>query len=251
METRNIWTSFKKELGYTTASIQYVELSRRIADDIHGGVLKGDTIRATAKQYGLSVSEIPEDFGVRIAKSYIIQIHSCVEHFLDDFRHLIGSPTCELEKKKSDNLLCWTMQNVFDSTKINDEYRLLFKICDYYRYVRNEIVHSGEAEVGVRQAYSALAGFRDETLDAPNMIDSICFDDQVLFARSARTLLEAIYYESQYDWPLIVETNRVKLRRIAQKCLENPEKTTQKIQNCLRQSYPIPQTGIPDLLKLL
>ena len=83
------------------------------------------------------------------------------------------------------------------------------------------------------------------------MIDSICFDDQVLFARSARTLLEAIYFESKYNWPLIVEMNRAELRRITQKRLDKPETTMQKVQNYLRQSYPIPQTGIPGLLDLL
>lgn len=252
METRSIWTSFKQELGYTTASIQYVELSRRMADDDHGDFLKSRKIRDTAKQYGLSVSELPEDFNIRIAKSYIIQVHSCVEHFLEEFHHLLGSPTYAHEyDRKKDNLLHWTMLNSLGTEASSPKYDLLYKICDYYRYVRNEIIHSGEATIGLRQSYGVLSDYRDETLKAPNMIDSICFDDQVLFARSARELLEVLYFESQYDWPLIVEKNRAELRRITQKCLEQPEKTTQKIHNYLRQSYPIPQTGIPNLLELL
>lgn len=252
METKSIWTLFKRELGYTTASIQYVELSRRIADDTQGGILKGNSIRDAARQYGLSVSELPEDFGMRIAKSYIIQVHSCVERFLEDFHHLIGSPTYALEyDREKDNLLHWTIQNALSSTETSKEYNQVYRICDYYRYVRNDIIHFGAAKSGLRQSYGALSGFRDETLNAPNMIDSICFDDQVLFARSARTILEAIYFESQYDWPLIIEKNRTELRRITQKCLDKPEKTTQKVQNYLRQSYPIPQAGIPDLLELL
>ena len=249
METRNIWTSFKKELGYTTASIQYVELSRRIADD-RGSILKGSSVRSTAKQYGLSVSELPEDFSLRIAKSYIIQVHSCVELFLENFRHLIGSPTYALEyDRQMDNLLHWTTLNALGPAASSKEYDLLYRICDYYRFVRNDIVHSGEVAKGLRKSFSALAGFRDEKLNAPNMIDSICFDDQVLYARSARTLLEAIYFQSQYDWPLIVENNKVELRRITQKCSHNPEKTMQKVKNYLQQSYPIPQSGIPGPLE--
>lgn len=251
METSSIWTSFKKDLGYATASIQYIELSRRIADDVHGCMLEGKSIRDAARQYGLSVSELPEDFSLRIAKSYIIQVHSCVERFLENFRHLIGSPTYGLEIEKKDNLLHLTLQKVPIPVEKSKEYNQLFRICDYYRYVRNEIVHSGEAGIGLRQSYGALSGFRDDKLNAPNMIDCICFDDQVLYARSARTLLEAIYFRSQYDWPLIVEKNKAKIKTITQKCLNESEKTTQKIQYYLRQSYPIPPTGIPDLLELL
>ncbi len=252
METRNIWTAFKKELGYTTASIQYVELSRRIADNDHGSILKGSTVQNTAKQYGLSVSALPEDLSLRIAKSYLVQVHSCVERFLENFRHLIGSPTYALKyDRENDNLLHWTTINALGQAASSKEYNLLYRICDYYRYVRNEITHSGEATIGLRQSYGSLSGFRDERLSAPNMIDSICFDDQVLYARSARTLLEAIYFNSQFDWSLIMENNRVELRRITQRCSGKPEKAMIRITNYLQQRYPIPQTGIPDVLELL
>ena len=119
MESKNIWTSFKKEIGYTTASIQYVELSRRLADDVCGSELSGDRIQNLAKHFNLSVSEIPEDFGTRIAKSYIVQIHSCVMHFLYDFKHLIGSPTYGLKyDREKDNLLHWTMEHALVPCKV-------------------------------------------------------------------------------------------------------------------------------------
>lgn len=73
----NIWTSFRKELGFTTASIQYVELTLRIANSEHKEELSDKKIINKAKQYNLSVSEIPEDINIRIAKNHIIQIHSC------------------------------------------------------------------------------------------------------------------------------------------------------------------------------
>ena len=101
-------------------------VEKQRADDTHGGILKGNSIRNTARQYGLSVSELPEDFGMRIAKGYIIQIHSCVERFLEDFRHLIGSPTYALEyDREKDNLLHWTIQSALGPAAISKECNLV------------------------------------------------------------------------------------------------------------------------------
>ena len=252
MESKNIWTSFKNEIGYTTASIQYVELSRRLADDICGSELSGGRIQDLAKKYKLSVSEIPEDFGTRIAKNYIVQIHSCVMHFLNDFQHLIGSPTYGLKyNREKDNLLHWTMQHTLGTQSSSETYDVLYKICDYYRFARNEIIHSGQAQSGLRTAFSALSDFRDAKLHAPNSIDSICFDDQVLYARSARALLEAIYFNSQYDWQVIINHDKTEIKRITSRCSHEADKSTKKVYSYLRQTYPIPKEGIPNLIELI
>ena len=74
LERRNIWTEFNNELGFSTASIQYIELTQRIAVKEHEIDLNGSEIIDTAKQYGLSVSELPNNIKLRIASNYIIQI---------------------------------------------------------------------------------------------------------------------------------------------------------------------------------
>ena len=109
----NIWTSLKKELGFVTASIQYFELSFRVLQKEHKDILDNKGIEDLAKEYGLSVSQIPTDIESWLAGSYIIQVHSCVEKFLIDFHNLIGSPTYNIEYdyKKDINYLDWTMMH--------------------------------------------------------------------------------------------------------------------------------------------
>ena len=89
----NIWTSFKNELGFATASIQYSELSFRVLNAEHKEEIKGRSLAEFARKYSLSVSTAPDDMGIRLIGNYIIQIHSCVERFLYSYHGLVGSST--------------------------------------------------------------------------------------------------------------------------------------------------------------
>ena len=143
----NIWTQFKNELGYVTASIQYTELALRISKKEHGTELEPANIVKTARRFGLSVSEIPEDFGRRIVGSYIIQVHSCVEEFLDHFHKLIGSPTYKLSYDKKDDYLHWTMINALGVHSIH--YDVYYRICDYYRLLESAPKHQKHKKTNV------------------------------------------------------------------------------------------------------
>lgn len=244
----NIWTSFSKELGFTTASIQYVELTLRIANSEHKEELSDKKIINKAKQYNLSVSEIPEDINIRIAKNYIIQIHSCVERFLHDYHSLVGSATYKLDyNRNKDNFLHWTIQNVFKE-KLR-KYEKQYRICNYYRYVRNESIHSDDnLSVQYKDAYSAISPTHEERLSAPNLIENLQFDDQVLYARTARELIKAIYSETQYSWKEIIEEHKAKITFLIK---PYADRRKQRIENYLKSFYPIPPQGIDELENLI
>lgn len=245
MERKNIWTEFKNELGFTTASIQYIELACRIAAGEHNSDLSGSSIVDTAKKHGLSVSMLPKNIQSRIASNYIIQIHSCVERFLTEFQGLVGSPIQNLvySSERGGNKLKWIMKHALSKTDAQD--KELYDICNYYRLLRNAIIHKEEDSNEFRIAYSIAKSIDTGKLHAINKIDDLCFDDQVLFARSARSLLERIYTQSNYDWERIIDYETQTIKAIKLRYPNDKDKQIVHITNFIKRFYPIPNTGVP------
>lgn len=144
MMSENLLSVFKKELGYVNDTNQYVELSIRITEKEHSLDLRNN-LQGLAQSVNLNVSTLTEDYMCRISKSYIVNIHSCLENFLKSFKHLPGSPTniTEIKKTSEDDWLEWTLNMAFSS--IENDIKNDIGICEYYRLVRNCIVHSGES----------------------------------------------------------------------------------------------------------
>ena len=206
----NLLSVFKKELGYVNATNQYVELSIRITEKEHGSDLKND-LRGLAQSVNLNISTLTEDYICRISKSYIVNIHSCFENFLKSFKLLPGSPTniTKSTKTKEDEWLDWTLNIVFsniDSVVKND-----VVICEYYRLIRNCIVHNGESSAAIKSKYALIKTTDNPRLNAPNGLDSLTFDDQVLFSRAAYNVAKFIFNNSQYDINAIIEAHRKSL----------------------------------------
>ncbi len=251
MERSNIWTDFKHELGYATASIQYIELLVRMGASEHNDDININNVCSYAKKYGLSVSALPSSFQLQIVNNYIVQIHSCVEHFLNNFRCLVGSPTYKKDDydPKTGNRLQWTL---IHSCLLDDENKRLYYICNYYRLLRNVVIHKGEITSEIKDALSKAVTARDKSilfsackLQAPNNSQCLCFDDQVLFARAAKQLLGKIYYDSQYNWSEIINYEDADIKRITQKYTSDYVKRKIRISHYLKNYYPVPKTGLP------
>ena len=58
-------------------------------------------------------------------------------------------------------------------------------ICEYYRLIRNCIVHNGESSAALKNKCTLIKTADNPRLNAPNGLDSLTFDDQVLFSRDA------------------------------------------------------------------
>ena len=206
----NILSTFKNELGYVDATNQYVELSVRMTEKDYGTVLKSD-LRGLAQSVNLNVSSLTEDYMCRISKSYIVSVNSCFENFLKSFRHLAGSPTniTEIEKTSEDDWLEWTLNIAFSS--IENDIKNDIIICEYYRLVRNCIVHNGVASAALKNKYALIKTTDNSKLNAPNGLDSLTFDDQVLFSRAAYNVAKYIFNKSRYDINTIVEVHKENL----------------------------------------
>ena len=235
----NILSAFKNELGYVDATNQYVELSVRMAEKEHGSDIKND-LQGLAQSVNLNVSALSEDYMCRISKSYIVNVNSCLENFLKSFRHLPGSPTniTEIEKTKEDDWLEWTLNIAFSS--IDNDIKNDVYVCEYYRLIRNHIVHNGESSSPLKSKRALIKTTDNPRLNAPNGLDSLTFDDQVLFSRAAYNVAKYIFNNSQYDINAIIKANRERLIDLIKPFQElgSHSRATKKVKYFIGLSYP-------------
>ena len=195
---------------------------------------------AKKKTTNLNVSTLTEDYMCRISKSYIVNIHSCLENFLKSFKHLPGSPTniTEIKKTSEDDWLEWTLNMAFSS--IENDIKNDIGICEYYRLVRNCIVHSGESSSTLKSKRALIKTTDNPRLNAPNGLDSLTFDDQVLFSRAAYNVAKYIFNNSQYDVNAIIEANREILNDLIMPFQEpgSRSRATKKVKYFIGLSYP-------------
>ena len=237
--SENILSEFKNELGYVNATNQYVELSVRITEKDHTSDLKND-LQGLSQSVNLNVSALTEDYMVRISKSYIVNIHSCFENFLKNFKTLPGSPTNITTNKKvqEESLLKWTINIAFND--IEEEVKNNIRICEYYRLIRNVVVHNGEFSSEAKSIRSSIRCDDSSRLKAPNDINSLTFDDQVLFSRAAYNVAKYIFNNSQYDINAIIKANRDSLIDLIKPFQEpgSQSRATKKFKYLIGLSYP-------------
>ena len=235
----NVLSAFKNELGYVDATNQYVELSVRMTEKDYGTVLKSD-LQELAQSVNLNVSTLAEDYMCRISKSYIVNVNSCLENFLKSFRHLPGSPTNITENKKTreDDWLEWTLNVAFSS--IENDIKNDIVICEYYRLIRNSIVHNGVSSATLKNKCALIKTIDTPRLNAPNGLDSLTFDDQVLFSRAAYNVAKYIFNKSQYDINTIVEAHKENLIEVIKHFKEpaSRSRAAKKMKHFIGLLYP-------------
>ena len=236
--SENVLSAFKNELGYVNATNQYVELSVRITERDYRTTLKSD-LQGLAKSVNLNVSTLAEDYMSRISKSYIVNIHSCFENFLKTFKDLPGSPTNITEfTKTDDSLLEWTLGIAIPSLKKEIESDI--NICEYYRLIRNCIVHNGEFSSTAKNKRALIKSKENSRLSAPNDLSSLTFDDQALFSRSAYNVAKFIFNNSYYDIHTIFEAHRERLIELI-KPFQEPNshaRAVTKVKHYINVLYP-------------
>lgn len=160
MMSENLLSVFKKELGYVNATNQYVELSIRITEKEHSLDLRNN-LQGLAQSVNLNVSTLTEDYMCRISKSYIVNIHSCLENFLKSFKHLPGSPTniTEIKKTSEDDWLEWTLNIAFSRAGISLKSNQESKIFYWFIISRIERCGLGECCIYIAQLISKNGAF--------------------------------------------------------------------------------------------
>lgn len=252
----NILKEFSNELGYINVNNQYIELAVRYYEQEHGT----EPLDQMARSVHLSVSKLPEGYYVRVARGYIVGIQSCFEKYLIQFKGLCGNPTKTVvdydPKKQKTNRLEWTLKACYGS-RFPEDIKEYYNICNYYRLTRNQSVHRGNQSAEYKQARALVENLDRnllksgmcEHLNAPNSIENLTFDDQVLFSRTARLLAERIYKDSKYDWNEILTKNKSELSSLVSTVRDDRRKRDAKIINFLAQTYPAKEQ--PELVECL
>ncbi len=240
----NILRELCDDLGYTNVTNQYIELSARYYENEHGN----ESVKDEAKNFNLSISVLPEGYRARIARGYLVGVHSSFEKFLCAFKELPGNPTERVNRYDSrvdKNELHWILKACYGNNR-PPEVSEYYYICNYYRLTRNYSVHGRNSSSEYRMARAQVANLNrsllksgmSDNLRAPNGIEALNFDDQVLFSRAARALAERIFKDSTYDWNEILEKNRSLLKEMTHTVCDNIPKRNKKIINYLAQTYP-------------
>ncbi len=236
MSQENILASFQKELGYMNATNQYIETSVRLFEKNYNV----DDIKSHAESVNLNISCLTEDYRVRISKGYIINVDSSFERFLKDLKELPGSSTniSTVRRADDESWLTWTLKVTFDTRPQEIENDIA--ICEYYHLIRNRIVHTGKIDASLKHRKSRIKKNADNRLSAPNDLDAIDFDDQVLFSRAVYNVAKYIFNHSSYDMDVIIRSYKNELEKIIlpNKQTTNKERLSNKVQRFFSIIYP-------------
>lgn len=241
----SIFSDFKKELGYRNVVNQYIELSQRsMQEELKTKLSETFSLQDYAKPYGLNICELHDELSVRIAQNYIVNIHTSFELFLERFVALTASPISNSEKWD----LNFVLKRIYKGT-IPSEVKILYYICDFYRHVRNNIMHSttDEKTAAYKAAKTALQrckGNADfikilKNLDAPHEAEFLTFDDQVFYSKAAVKLAEHIYHDTTYDLVIHAEKNIINLAAMTSKYHNNPTRMRAILNEYFAHIYPI------------
>lgn len=244
-QKQNIYQKFCAELGYTNATNQYVELAMRKFSQDYEKEINRD-LQALAETEQLKVSELPEAYNVRIAKSYIVSCYSCLDRFLIAYKDLPGScmNTKRGQKQDGESLLEWTWR--ISGSNAPENINNAYLICDFYRLARDRIVHKGGSDNKYRMRFHSVQEICDGFLDAPNDVEKFTFDDQVLFSRFARRFVEYLFKCIPYDLDTVLKENADTLYQMlkSNQDIKDKNRNKKKIEMYLRSQYP--KISIPD-----
>lgn len=240
----NIYNHFKIELGHTDVCNQYTELLLKTFQFEHSDVLKSkENLSLYSSTYNIILNDISTDVNAKITGNYIVNIHSSFCEFLERYKGLEGCHYADCRPKEKD-LLTHIYDNLYTKQK-SDEVSVLYQICNYYRLVRNGIIHIGNGSEYSRaksllfnNSFSKFKKLYYGELNAPNEIEAISFDDQVLFSKAAKDMAKHIYYDSHY----VVEEYVIQNRDAIYKKYSRFPKIERKksyLVRCLSQNYPI------------
>ena len=234
-------------LGRSDATVEWVEVAVRHLKHEHdnGGPERASRLAA---QYGVRVNPIDfEHVSTRWTCLQILSVYQCGEWFLDEFRR--EHPRQVRTRNSDEDLLSYTLA-AFNIGKA-DVGTLEFEVLDYYRLVRNHLMHKPlEAQARSHMAQSdrirgIVSGSTYQSLAAPNHLGLLSFDDFVLFSRALKHVARKLctfaqptdieLFESVYQDHGIIRMFRANK--------QNEERVAAKIAAYLRTQYGLPNTA--------
>lgn len=248
-EIKNIYTSFRRQVGVICNCNQYIELSLRsfYKDHSHDILDSDEHLDDYSKKLNLSITEYPKSIINNVSCLYIVNIQSCFSDFIKSFCDLPGSPVNGHIFKEGEDFLNAIINAVYKDKK-SKEIDALYNVCKYYRLIRNAFIHKNpkenqELKEARRQIEKQENHFFDSKrfnkLSAPNSLENIQFDDFVLFARSSVDLAKRLFDDSEYNISEILGDDKFSLSKILKKYINNEKRLVDRTKQYFGNIYPI------------
>lgn len=256
--TLPVYRDLKTRLGYYDSITELNELAiRELIKAAGNDDTPGQYIQNLSKEHGIHVnfSEFSKELSAIMSQSYIVTIYQSADLFLREYQRehcFIHGVTWSYEEVKKGGT---RLEQAFRNTEKNYDIlnTLDYKIYDYYRLVRNFVVHPNikdKETIKLLQNELILEkSFINEKYkveSAPSKIDEICFEDFVLFTKVvkelARILCELAKPSSK---KIIVSLNINKFSKIR----NNHNRFVKAISNKLRIEYDLNEHEIAEILE--
>jgi hypothetical protein len=191
------YSNLLKKIGYIDSVIELNEVAVRefsLQAQNSGDFGKFLELKSNAHNIKVNFPQMPKQFNSIIARSYIAQVSQCLEEFLMEFQGEHKKvKKVSWSSKEGESKLETAFNNV--DSKFKRDKDMDFRICDYYRLVRNSSLHSKDDKQYKKlnkeyKTISSIAGINDKYsgLSAPNSFDNINFDDFILYSRATKKL---------------------------------------------------------------
>lgn len=248
----------KKQLGKMDAFTQYIEMAIRHLEKGYENpdVSFNQYVRAVSEDVGVHLHNIDiENYRQGIILRHLIIPRAFLESFVEDLQEDIrgmGYPTFKISKKYPKGV---SLQAELEKLVYNINKKLPITVSftgfqkdlfDYYRTLRNSVAHASIDSTKIENAYKALDleaihNFYP-TLDAPNRIESLTFDDFILCTANIKNIADMIVCSlvNVMKWDSAEVTGHPCFSGVRQKAkVRTKERMLRYIRHCAQMTWNI------------
>lgn len=216
MGEKQIYNRFKSRLGEYCSVCQFIELTTKCFDSNYSSILQNTCdFWALCSENGVSLASNDLEKAVtHVPQTYILIIHTCFEEFLQNLYQELKKTSLNSfsEKKDGESYLECVYKNVRTKNRPKT-IDVSFQLCEYYRLVRNYIVHQNINIKTVKAKYKAVSDLyasistkRYGKLHAPNLPQKLSFDDFIFFSKSCLEISTYLHESLKLDYFKILKT---------------------------------------------
>lgn len=258
MGEKQIYNQFKARLGEYCSVCQFTELSTKCFNSNYSSILQNsNNFSSLCSDHGVSLSS--NDVGKAIThmpQTYILIIHICFEEFLQKLYNELRKTSLNAfsEKKDGESYLECIYKNIRTKNR-SKTVDASYELCEYYRLVRNYIVHQNINVKAVKAKYQTVSNLYDSSitkrygkLHAPNLPEKLSFDDFIFFSKSCLEISTYLHKSLKLDNYKILKTaNKKTLYKWKNQTVERRRTSIQKyIQHYYRLDSSL-QEDLPTL----
>lgn len=199
----NIFKRFTMDIGVKLSTIRFTEVIYREFCMNNSDVFEDLTkIEKFGKLHNINLNYVDKETTYnQIALNYLVIIHECFDNYLNNIYDLLkdGSKGNFKVKQDKQTILDCILDNASMSCNKNSNN---YKICNYYRLVRNANIH----DTNVENAPQIDTILPNKEIVRPNKFSQICYKDADLFAYAVLELGKEIYNSLNIDVEKFIES---------------------------------------------